>query len=54
MAHAFTMFPNAGSGYADGLKTDDGQVKFPATSYFQGPLLPTRIEGDVKELETTG
>ncbi|EJT79457.1 carotenoid oxygenase [Gaeumannomyces tritici R3-111a-1] len=53
MAHIFSLFPDAGTGYKDGRK-DEGQVKFPDTPYFKGALKPSRLEGDITELETSG
>jgi len=53
MAHAYSLYEEIGSGYKDGLKSDE-QVKYPDTAYFKGGLKPGRVEGDVFELETTG
>lgn len=53
MAHLFSLFPDDGSGYKNGRK-EDGQNKFPDTPYFKGGLKPSRLEGDITELETSG
>ncbi|KAB5546805.1 putative carotenoid cleavage dioxygenase [Coniochaeta sp. 2T2.1] len=55
MAHIFelaqTLSPTPN--YVDGLK-ESSQSKFPSTEVFQGFNSPSRIEGDVHDLEVTG
>ena len=53
MAHAYALFPEATSGYVNGRK-HDSQVKYPNTPQFKGFLTPSRVEGDIHTLETTG
>ncbi|ERT02464.1 hypothetical protein HMPREF1624_00763 [Sporothrix schenckii ATCC 58251] len=53
MAHAYSLFPEVQPAYVDGRKVGE-QTKYPGTPYFQGGLKPTRVEGDVFQLETTG
>jgi carotenoid cleavage dioxygenase len=55
MAHIFELAESLSppSNYVDGVKTS-GQSKFPATEVFQGFNRPSRIEGDVHDLEVTG
>jgi carotenoid cleavage dioxygenase-like enzyme len=54
MAHLFSLAPpGRQSGYQGG-KRYGNQVKFPDTPMFQGFNLPSRLEADIFELETTG
>lgn len=53
MAHAYSLFNEVQPAYVDGRKAGE-QTKYPGTPYFQGGLKPTRIEGNVFQLETTG
>ena len=52
MAHIFELAP-AISNYAKGCKTGD-QVKYPETLVFQGMNKPSRLEGDIFDLEFSG
>jgi len=55
MAHIFELAESlsAQPNYVNGVKTST-QSKFPATGVFQGFNRPSRIEGDVHDLEVTG
>ncbi len=55
MAHIFELAASLSpkNNYVDGVKTS-GQSAFPATEVFQGFNRPSRIEGDVHDLEVTG
>lgn len=53
MAHAFSLAGNVDTGYTSGRKAGD-QVKYPNTQFFQGFNKPSRFEGDIYSVETTG
>jgi hypothetical protein len=53
MAHIFSLASPAPSSYHEGSRSSD-QVKFPNSGFFQGFNLPSRLEADIFELETTG
>jgi len=50
MAHLFSLAPPS---YVEGKKSGDA-VKFPNTPFFQGFNKPSRLEGDIFEVETSG
>ncbi|KIW79913.1 hypothetical protein Z517_06528 [Fonsecaea pedrosoi CBS 271.37] len=54
MAHIFDLAPQlVARNYKDGIRATD-QVQYPATAVFQGFNKPSRIEGDVFDLEFSG
>jgi carotenoid cleavage dioxygenase-like enzyme len=53
MAHIYEIAPQVVSNYTNGRKTGE-QVKYPETGVFQGFNLPSRIEGDIFDLEFDG
>jgi carotenoid cleavage dioxygenase-like enzyme len=59
MAHLFAFNPlkerdySEEPNYVNGLKSSD-QTKFPSTGMFQGFNLPSRLEGNIFDLEVTG
>ncbi|OCL10790.1 9-cis-epoxycarotenoid dioxygenase-like protein [Glonium stellatum] len=52
MAHLFS-FASTQPSYVDGVKSGD-EVKFPETAVFQGFNKPSRLEGDIFDLEISG
>lgn len=52
MAHIFS-FATTKPHYVEGRKDGD-QVKFPETPFFQGFNTPSRLEGDILDLEVSG
>lgn len=53
MAHIFSLASPAPAAYHEGSRSGD-QVKFPDSGFFKGFNKPSRLEGDIFELETTG
>jgi carotenoid cleavage dioxygenase-like enzyme len=53
MAHLFAFTPIEEPNYVNGLKSSK-QTKFPSTGMFQGFNLPSRLEGNIFDLEVTG
>ncbi|KAF2878231.1 9-cis-epoxycarotenoid dioxygenase-like protein [Massariosphaeria phaeospora] len=53
MAHLFSLAAPPSPAYHEGNRSGD-QVKFPDTGFFQGFNKPSRLEGDIFELETSG
>jgi carotenoid cleavage dioxygenase-like enzyme len=52
MAHLFSLIPQE-SGYIGGRRHGD-QTRFPDTPFFQGFHKPSRLEGEICDLEVTG
>jgi hypothetical protein len=53
MAHLFAFTPIEEPNYVNGLKSSK-MTKFPSTGMFQGFNLPSRLEGNIFDLEVTG
>ncbi|KIX09775.1 uncharacterized protein Z518_00856 [Rhinocladiella mackenziei CBS 650.93] len=53
MAHIYDLAPQVVSPYTNGRKTSD-QVQYPSTGVFQGFNKPSRLEGDIFDLEFDG
>ena len=53
MAHLFSFAPIEPPNYVSGLKSSS-QIKYPNTGFFQGFNKPSRLEGDIFDLEVSG
>lgn len=54
MAHIIDLAPLVAPNYVNGRKSTDERVKYPSTGVFEGFNKPSRIEGDVFDLEFDG
>lgn len=53
MAHIHDLAPQVTAHYSSGRK-QDGRIKFPDTDVFRGFNAPSRLEGDILDLEVDG
>ncbi|CZR55269.1 related to lignostilbene dioxygenase [Phialocephala subalpina] len=53
MAHLFSFLPVEEPNYVNGKKSSS-QIKYPGTGFFQGFNKPSKLEGDIFDLEVSG